>query len=128
MRIVADSSVWISLITAAPGHDHYLPLLQPPFELLVPALVVSEVMRWSLVRRGGEAALAAQQFLERQQVVALDADIAADAAWCAHDYKLAMADAIILAAARARSAELWSQDADFENLPGVRYFSKLSRP
>lgn len=128
MRIVADSSVWISLITAAPGHDRYLPLLQPPIELLVPAIVVYEVMRWSLARRGGEAALAAQQFLERQQVVPINAEIGADAAWCAHDHKLAMADAIILATARARSVELWTQDADFAGLGGVCVFEKLNRP
>jgi predicted nucleic acid-binding protein len=32
-----------------------------------------------------------------------------------------MADSIMLATARQAGAELWTQDADFEGLEGVRY-------
>ena len=35
-----------------------------------------------------------------------------------------MADASILATAYSEEAELWTQDADFEGLPGVRYFPR----
>jgi predicted nucleic acid-binding protein len=34
------------------------------------------------------------------------------------------ADSIMLATARASGATLWSQDADFVNVPGVRYIAK----
>ena len=37
------------------------------------------------------------------------------------DLKLPLADSIILATARKYSAELWTQDADFEGIEGVRY-------
>ena len=35
-----------------------------------------------------------------------------------------MADSIILATAVAHRATLWTQDADFENVKGVRYLPK----
>ncbi len=37
---------------------------------------------------------------------------------------LPMADASILATACSEEAELWTQDADLEGLPGVRCFPK----
>ena len=36
-------------------------------------------------------------------------------------HKVPLADAVILAAARAHEAVIWTQDADFEGLAGVRY-------
>ncbi len=35
-----------------------------------------------------------------------------------------MADSIMLATARAWNATLWSQDADFAKIPGVRFVAK----
>jgi predicted nucleic acid-binding protein len=35
-----------------------------------------------------------------------------------------LADIIILATARAFEATIWTQDADFKEIPGVRFFSK----
>lgn len=35
-----------------------------------------------------------------------------------------MADSVILATARAADAVLWTQDADFAAVPGVRYVKK----
>jgi predicted nucleic acid-binding protein len=37
--------------------------------------------------------------------------------------KLPMADSIMLATARHSGAVLWTQDADFEGIEGVRYVS-----
>jgi predicted nucleic acid-binding protein len=39
---------------------------------------------------------------------------------CGPKLKLPLADSIILATARQFNAVLWTQDADFEKLPGVR--------
>jgi predicted nucleic acid-binding protein len=39
-----------------------------------------------------------------------------------HHTSLPLADSIILAAARAFNAILWTQDADFNGIEGVRYF------
>jgi predicted nucleic acid-binding protein len=37
--------------------------------------------------------------------------------------QLPLADSIIYATARKFDALLWTQDVDFKNLPGVKYFS-----
>jgi predicted nucleic acid-binding protein len=40
------------------------------------------------------------------------------------EHNLPMADSIILATAKEFDATLWTQDADFKNINGVKYFSK----
>jgi len=50
--------------------------------------------------------------------------IAINAARISSARKLAMANSIILATARAHKAILWTQDADFEGIAGVEYISK----
>ena len=40
------------------------------------------------------------------------------------DFKLPMADSLILATAQAHGATLWTQDGDFEGVAGVRYMPK----
>ncbi len=45
-------------------------------------------------------------------------------ATCQLDRSIPMADSIMLATARAWNAMLWSQDADFAKIPGVRFVGK----
>ena len=56
--------------------------------------------------------------------VDLDAALASTAAQLSADLRIPMADSIILATARQHNAVLWTQDADFEGLPGLRYIRK----
>ena len=54
----------------------------------------------------------------------LDRKIALDAAQISLELKLAMADSIILATARAQDATLWTQDEHFKDIEGVGYIEK----
>ena len=47
-----------------------------------------------------------------------------DAARLSVEHRLPMADSIILATAVAHRVTLWTQDADFEKVNGVRYLPK----
>ena len=38
--------------------------------------------------------------------------------------RLPLADSVMLATARSRGADFWTQDADFDGLAGVRYRAK----
>jgi predicted nucleic acid-binding protein len=58
------------------------------------------------------------------QVAELTASIALQAAKISTELKIAMADSIILATARANNATLWTQDADFEGIDSVKYCKK----
>jgi len=42
------------------------------------------------------------------------------------DMKLSLADSVVLATARQTEATLWTQDADFEGLPDVKFRAKKS--
>ena len=50
--------------------------------------------------------------------------LALTAARLSLDTRLPMADSVVLATARLDQATLWTQDADFASLPGVRYRSR----
>jgi len=57
-------------------------------------------------------------------VTDLTATLAVSAASLSLKYSLPMADSIVLATARACEATFWTQDADFRDIPGVKYFPK----
>jgi len=62
--------------------------------------------------------------MQQGQVVELNAALALSAAQLSHQLKLPMADSLILATAHRYGATVWTQDADFEGIEGVRYFGK----
>ena len=89
--------------------------------MIVPAISVFEVFKRVLQQCDEATALQAPALMQQGRVVALDAALAMTAAKLSIGLKLPMADSIILATARQFNAVLWTQDADFENLPGVHY-------
>jgi predicted nucleic acid-binding protein len=54
----------------------------------------------------------------------LSSSLALSAARLSIEHSLPMADSIMLATARANDAVLWTQDADFEDVPGVRFVAR----
>jgi predicted nucleic acid-binding protein len=56
----------------------------------------------------------------------LDSALALIAAKIGADAKQALADSVVLATARQIEATLWTQDADFEGLPDVKFRAKRS--
>jgi toxin FitB len=57
-------------------------------------------------------------------VVDLTAQLTRQASKLTLAHELPMADGIILATAQAFKATIWTQDADFEKIPGVRFYPK----
>ncbi len=58
------------------------------------------------------------------KVEELTVEIAINAAVISVENKLAMADSVILATARANQATLWTQDKDFSGFEGVEYIER----
>lgn len=81
-----------------------------------------------LQQRGESDALQAAALMQQGQVINLDVNIALEAAKLSDDYKLPLADSVILATAQTHHAVLWTQDADFDGLPGVQYQPKRKAP
>lgn len=121
---VVDSSGWLEFFAGGPNAGHFAPALTDVAQLIVPAISVFEVFKRVLQQRGETAAIQAAALMQQGQVVDLDTSLAMAAAKLSADLRLPMADSIMLATARQHGATLWTQDADFLNLPGVRYFPK----
>jgi predicted nucleic acid-binding protein len=58
-------------------------------------------------------------------IVPLDPVLALKAARISRDLKLPLADSVILATARTYLAFIWTQDAHFKGLEGVKYTEKV---
>jgi predicted nucleic acid-binding protein len=121
---VVDSSGWLEYFADGPNADLFAPAIEDVSSLVVPSVSVYEVFKRVLQQRGEEAALKAVAVMAQGQVVDLDLALALSAAKLSADLKLPMADSIILAAARAHHAIVWTQDEHFENIEGVRYIEK----
>ncbi len=117
--VLVDSSGWLEYITSDAKADAFAPFLEGSRPLLVPTIVLYEVYKKVTQMRGKtDADRFASQAL-RQVVVALDEDLALEAAKSSLHHHLAMADAIIYATAVSHRAELVTSDQAFTGLPSV---------
>lgn len=80
-----------------------------------------------LQQRGEGPALQAVALMQQGQVVELTSALALTAATLGLEHKLPLADSVVLATARSCEATLWTQDADFEGLAGIRYRAKRGK-
>jgi predicted nucleic acid-binding protein len=81
---------------------------------------------FKVVHRESDENMAFQAVMAMQKgkVVDLTATLAIHASRLSLQYGLPMADSIILATAQAFEATIWTQDSDFANISGVKYFPK----
>jgi predicted nucleic acid-binding protein len=121
---VVDSSGWLEWFAGGPNADFFAPALGDAEKLIVPTVSIAEVFRRIRQQRDEHAALTAVAAMQQGTVVELDVEIALAAARLGLEHRLPLADSIMLASARAREATLWTQDADFEQVEGVRYVKK----
>ncbi len=118
---VVDSSGWLEYFADGPAAGFFAPAIEDAATLIVPTVSLYEVFKRVLQQRGENAALSAVAVMQQSEVVELSAPLALSAATISAQLKLPMADSVMYATARAFDATLWTQDADFEDLPHVRY-------
>ena len=121
---VVDSSGWLEYLADGPNADFFANSILATADLLVPTLSLYEVFKRVLQQRGENDALQAVALMQQGTIVELSGSLALSAARISLNDKIPMADSIMLATARACGATLWSQDSDFQNIPGVRYIAK----
>lgn len=121
---VVDSCGWLEYIADGTNASFFEPALADLPNLLVPSITMYEVYKRVLVQRGASYADRAAAAMARGQVVHLDSDDLLLAARASVRYKLAMADAIIWQTAQVHQAQLFTQDADLKDVPGVQYRPK----
>ena len=119
--MVLDSSCWLEFFAATPRADLFAPAAANPATLIVPVITIYEVFKVGKREFGSHRASEGVAFMRRGRVVNMDIDLILQAATLG----LPLADSLIYATAQVHKAILWTQDAHFEGLDGVKYFPKL---
>ena len=123
--MLVDTSAWIEWLIGSATGDRLAEHLPDQADWLVPTIVQLELAKWLTREVGDDKADQVIAFTQVCQVIPLDTEIALEAAEACRTHKLATADAIVFATARARGATLLTCDGHFEGLPGVRLVPKV---
>jgi predicted nucleic acid-binding protein len=118
---VVDSSAWLEYFADGPNASFFAPAIEDAVKLIVPSITILEVAKRVLQQRSRDAALDSVALMRRGRIVDLDMDLALESARVGVEHKLPLADSVILATARKYMATIWTQDTDFEKLPGVKF-------
>ena len=121
---VVDSSGWLEYFADGVNADFFAKAIENTAELIVPSISLYEVFKRILQQRGDGPALEAVAVMMQGKVIDLDSTLALSAAKISAELQIPMADSIMLATARMHEATLWTQDADFQDVEGVKYISK----
>ena len=121
---VVDSSGWMEYLQDTPRADLFAAAIEDRNHLLVPTIALFEVHR--VLSRSLDARLVNRclDVMRLGRVLDLTDARAVAAAKIAARHKLAMADAAMYTIAREFDATFWTQDVDYQGLPGVRYQPK----
>ncbi len=121
---VVDSSAWLEYFAGGPNAGFFAAAIEDQKRLIVPSICLYEVFKSLLRQSGKKEALEKTAAMRQGLVVDLTAPLSFRAASLSLKHKLPMADSIILATAKAHGAKVWTQDADFEGLPEVKFRNK----
>ncbi|MBI1294903.1 PIN domain-containing protein [bacterium] len=121
---VVDSSGWLEYFADAPNADFFAAAIEDTEQLIVPAITLYEVFKRICQQKDENEALQAVMVMMQSQIIDLIPSIAFDATKLSLEFKLPMADSVILATAQAHNALLWTQDGHFEHIKGVRFVAK----
>jgi predicted nucleic acid-binding protein len=118
---VIDATGWLEYFTDGPNADYYAPAVERVDELIVPATSIFEVFKRVLQQRSESEALQAIGVMLQGNVTDMDAGLALSAARLSVELELPMVDSVMLATAKAHNAQLWSLDANYRDVQGVRH-------
>jgi predicted nucleic acid-binding protein len=121
---VVDSSGWLEYFGDGPNAGFFAKAIEATADLIVPTVSLYEVFKRVLQQRGEGDALQAVAVMQQGRVAEFSAALALAAARHSVDLGIPMADSIMLATARAWDATLWTQDSDFDGVPGVKYVAR----
>lgn len=121
---LVDSSAWLEYFADGPNAAIFAKPIETTRSLIVPTLSLFEVFKRVSLQRNEDVALRAVAVMEQGRVVDLDRATALEAARLSIQLGIAMADSVTLATAYRHRATLWTQDSDFDGVPGAKYFAK----
>ena len=118
---LVDTSGWIEYFFGEINSSYFAEPIENTSILIVSVVCLYEVFK--KVNQVADEAQALQAIAQMKQgkMIELNEEIALKAAMISLRYRLPMADSFIYATGQIENATIWTQDADFRELPGVKY-------
>ena len=123
---VVDSSGWIEHFQHSTRAAFFSSALSNMADLVVPSLAIYEVHRRLSPWLPSALMKECVEVMQAATVVDLTAARTIAASEAAQQHKLAMADAIMYSIAQEFKAAFWTQDVDYQGLPGVQYQARIA--
>ena len=124
---LVDTSGWIEYFFEEKNASYFAEPIEDISKLIVPVICIYEVFKKVNIVADEARALQAVAQMRQGQLIVLSEEIALKAALISIKYKLPMADSLIYATGHLENAMIWTQDVNFQDLPGVKYKKKGSR-
>ena len=121
---LVDSTGWLEYFVDGKNAALFAPIIEKMEELIVSPVNIFEIFKKILLEKDEHAAMATVVFMQQARVIEISSMIALQAAKISYEKKLPMADSLIYATARMHDAIVWTQDAHFKGLDGVKCFDK----
>ena len=121
---VVDSSGWIEFFLAGANGPKFKPVIDQRADLLVPVVALYEVHKILSRKVAPDMVRTCLDVMRMGRVLDLTDARAVAAAHVSARHNLAMADAVMYSLALEHGATFWTQDIDYQGLPGVHCFAK----
>ena len=123
---VVDSSGWIEYLTDSARADLFASPIEQRNQLLVPTIALFEVHK--ILSRSLKANVVDRclDVMRLGRVLDFTDARAVAASKISKAHSLALADAAMYSMALEFNAKFWTQDVDYQGLPQVQFFAKLS--
>lgn len=121
---LVDSSGWIEYLQDSARADLFAEPIENRRQLLVPTIALYEVHKVLSRSLPVELVNRCLNVMRLGRVLDLTDNRAVAASDTARTHRLGMADAAMYSLAQEFDAVFWTQDVDYQLLPGVRFFPK----
>ena len=121
---VVDSSGWIEYFQNSVRADLFAAAIEARDALLVPTIALFEVHKVLSRSLSDDLVTRCLDVMRLGRVLDLTDKRAIAASKVARAHRLALADAAMYSMAQEHKGTFWTQDADYDGLPGVQYFGK----
>ena len=123
---VVDSSGWIDFFQAGSNGPVFKPVIEARALLLVPTIALFEVHKVLSRSLSEDLVTRCLDVMRLGRVLDLTDKRAIAASKAARAHGLAFADAAMYSMAQEHAAKFWTQDVDYDGLPGAMYFAKAA--
>jgi len=119
---LVDSSGWLEYFTDGKNAEYFAPVIENTDKLIVSVINLYEVYKKISIEKDDNSAIQAIALMQQPKIIDITESISIFAARLSIDHKIPLADSMIYATAKMYEAIVWTQDSDFKNLEGVKYF------